>query len=185
MNLATAFRDRRVVVMAALGFASGVGCSFVYQVEPLWRELSVGVSFGVVVAVYLFHLGLAGPFRALALAVLTVLSWWAAERAAIEIFGRLSDGGDFLSWQGLVTGVVAGIVGAALLVLSIAVLFPFFRRPRLCLATILVGGASGALLVAIDLVDSGLVLFPLWQAAFAFCFALGFPEIGAVEDDSP
>jgi hypothetical protein len=41
--------------------------------------------------------------------------------------------------------------------------------------TVLVGAAAGALLVLIDVIDTGLVLFPLWQAAIAFCLARGLP----------
>lgn len=52
MDFTANFKDRRVVAMTALGFASGVLCSFVYQLEPLWRELSVGISFGVIIGVY-------------------------------------------------------------------------------------------------------------------------------------
>ncbi len=176
MPLGAALKDRRVVVMTVLGFASGILCSFVYQIGPLWRELSVGVSFGILIGAYLFHLGLTGPIKAVAFAGLTMLSWLAAERAAIEIFDSLGDTGDFLSWPGLVTGVSAGLIGAGLLVLAIMSLCPFFRQPRLAIATVLVGGATGALLTLTDVVDSGLVLFPIWQAAFAFCVALGFPD---------
>ena len=175
MDFSAGFKDRRVVVMTGLGFASGVLCSFTYQLEPLWRELSVGVIFGVVLGFYLLHLGLAKPVRAVAFAVLVVLSWWAAERAAVVIFSRLGETNDFLSWQGLITGVAAGTIGAGLLVLSAAILFPFLRQPRLGMMTVLVGGAAGALMVLIDVIDTGLVLFPLWQAAVAFCLARGFP----------
>ncbi len=175
MDLTAAFKDRRVVVMTALGFASGVLCAFTYQLEPLWRELSVGVIFGVVIGLYLLRLGLAGPLRAAAFAVLTVGAWVAAERAAVAIFGRLTARDDLFSWPGLVTGLAAGLIGAGLLVLAIAVLFPFFRDPKRCAATVLVGGAAGALMTLIDLADTGLVLFPPWQAAVAFCFALGLP----------
>ncbi len=182
MPLGAALKDRRVVVMTVLGLASGILCSFVYEILPLWRELSVGVSFGILIGAYLFHLSLTGPVRAVTFAVLTVLSCLAAERAAIEIFDSLGNTNDFLSWPGLVTGISAGLIGAGLLVLSIMALCPFFRQPRLAIATVLVGGATGALLTLTDVTDGGLVLFPIWQAAVAFCFALGFPTAEATEE---
>lgn len=168
--------DRRVVVMTALGLASGILVSFSYNLEQLWREASVGYVFGLVMAAYLFHLGLARPLKAVAFVGLVTLSWMAAERAAIEIFGRLPGPDEFLSLKGLITGIAAGLFGALLLVLSGALLFSFFRGRGLGVATVLTGGVAGALLTLIDLTDSGLVLFAPWQAAAAFCLALALPK---------
>lgn len=178
MDLATAFkRDRPVLVMTALGLASGIVGSFTYQLEPLWRELSVGLLFGVVVAAYLWRLGLAGPLRTSVFIALAVLAWLAAERAAIEIFNALPGAGtEFFSLKGLVSGIAAGLLGAFLLMLAGALLFPFYRRPGLGLATVATGGAAGVLLTLLDLADSGLVLFPPWQAAVAFCLGRGLPR---------
>lgn len=162
--------------MAVLGLASGVAGSFIYLLEPLWREASVGYVFGTVIAGYLFHLRLAGPLRAAAFAVLATLSWLAAERTAVVIFGRLPGPDEFLSLKGLVTGVAAGLLGAFLLALAGALLFAFLRRPGLGLATVATGGVAGALLSLIDMADTGLVLFPPWQAAVAFCLARGLPK---------
>ncbi len=97
-------------------------------------------------------------------------------------------------------------MGAVLLVTSILVLFPFFRRPRLCLRAILVGCVAGiplGLIPSLAVIEGcpvvlpegmscpgdypaeqlglilGLLSLPLWQGAFACCFALGFPKPAA------
>ena len=181
MDLADAWKDRRVIVMTALGVLSGVLCTYSYELSVLWQEASVGLIFGVIIGAYLFHIGRATPFRAAAFAVLSLASWMVAERFAIKVFGDFSSTNELGSWQGLATGVSAGLLGALLLVLSILVLFPFFRRPGLCLATILVGGATGALLAFADVVETLFALFPPWQGAFALCFALGLPRGGPSE----
>lgn len=172
MLFSAALHDRRVLLMTGLALASGILVSFTYQLEPLWRELSVGVVFGVVVAAHLFHLGLADPLKGVGFAVLAVAAWWLAERAAIQVFGWF-DGADFLTWPGLAAGLAGGVVGALLLALATALLFPAFRRPDAVVPTVVVGGVLGALFCLIDLVDSGLVLFPPWQAAVAFCLGRG------------
>lgn len=189
MALAEVWKDRRVIAMTALGVVSGVLGTFSYELlerpydmVDLWREASVGIIFGVIIGAYLFHIGLATPIRASAFAIQSLLSWIVAERFAIQFFARLPGNDFFGSWQWLITGVCAGLVGAAVLVLSILVLFPFFRRLGLSLVTILVGGAAGALLALADMMDSVLVLFPIWQAAFALCFALGFPKARSGEN---
>ena len=86
-----------------------------------------------------------------------------------------------VSTAGFVGGLAGGLVGSAGLALGAALLFPWFRRRELWLVTIAVGGVLGLPLVLIDIVDSGLVLFPPWQAAVAACLALGLPT----EDDAP
>ncbi len=178
MEIAPRFRDRRLWLMVGLGFATGVVSAQLYQLEPLWRELSVGIAFGVVIGACLFVLRLTDPPRAAAFAVLTVAAWWLAERATIQVFGVM-DEADFLSWAGLVGGVTGGLVGAALLAAASALLFPWFRRPVLLGLSVGLGGLLGAALALIDFTDSALILFPPWQAAIAGCLALGFPNEAA------
>jgi len=161
--------------MTALGLASGIAVSFVYQLEPLWRELSVGVVFGLAIGGYLLLLRLADPLRAVVYAALTVGAWFAAERTAVEVFGRLPGEDVFLSLKGLATGILGGLLGSFLLVLAGALLFPYYRRPSLALATVATGGVAGALITLIDITDTGLVLFAPWQAAVAYCLARGLP----------
>lgn len=175
-NLADVANDGRVVIMSALGFASGLLVSFSHALEGVWREMSVGYVFGIVIAVYLFRLGLARPLKAVAFAALATLSWMAAERVAIAIFGRLPGEDVFFTLKGLIAGVAGGLLGAFLLMLAGALLFSFYRRPGLGVATVVTGGVAGALLTLIDLADSTLVLFPPWQAAIGFCLALGLPK---------
>lgn len=183
MELKHRLRDRRLWRMAALGLLTGILSSQLYQLEPLWRELSVGVVFGVVMGAGLFNFRLGTIERVAAFAVLTVVAWWLAEHATIQVFEAFEES-DFLSWAGLVGGVAGGLVGGALMVLVTAVLFPWFRAPALWGLTIGAGGLFGALMPLIDVVDSGLILFPPWQAAIAACLALGFPREAADRETS-
>ena len=166
--------------MTALAFASGVACAFTYALEPLWRELSVGLIFGVVVAAWLYRLRLATPAKAAGFVPVSLVAWMIAERTAIELFDRLpGETSNFLSVNGLMTGIAAGLVGSGLLFAGAALLLPCFRDRGAALATVGAGGVLGALLTLIDVTDSALVLFPPWQAGVAFCLALALPRPGA------
>ncbi len=178
MDIQARFRDRRVVMLTVLGIVTGIFSNHLYQLEPLWRELSVGVVFAVVMAAALMNLRLADPMRAGGFALLAILAWWLAERTTIQIFGWL-DEDEFLSWAGLAGGLAGGLVGAAGLVAAAALCFPWYRRRELQLLTIAVGGALGPLLMLIGPLDTGLVLFVPWQAAIGACLAFGFPPVPA------
>ncbi len=177
MDIQARFRDRRVVMLTVLGIVTGIFSNHLYQLEPLWRELSVGVVFAVVMAAALMNLRLADPVRAGGFALLAILAWWLAERTTIQVFGWL-DEDKFLSSAGL----AGGLVGAAGLVAAAAVCFPWYRQRELWLLTIAVGGALGPLLMLIEPMDTGLVLFVPWQAAVAACLAFGFPPAPAEDE---
>ena len=172
-------RDRRVVVMVGLGLFSGLlGASVeswpdaISGLIPGRDENVIGAIFGIIVGLYLYRLGLATAVKAAMFAVASEGAWLTAHYFASDIawdYARKVCQADGCSFT--LVGVPAGVVGAGLLVIVIWFLFPFFRQPRLALATVAVGGLAGALLGF----RTGIVLFPIWQAAFAYCLARGFP----------
>lgn len=120
--------------MTLLGVASG----FLTLVTAglLGNPPMTALVFGVIIGTYLWQIGLATGFRAIAFAILSLLSWMAVARFVPRSV-------DLAVWQELIIAGGAGLLGAVLLVTSIVVLFPFFRRPRLCLRAILVGCVGG------------------------------------------
>lgn len=120
--------------MTLLGVASG----FLTLVTAglLGNPPMAALVFGMIIGTYLWQIGLATGFRAIAFAILSLLSWMAVARFVPRSV-------DLAVWQELVIAGGAGLLGAVLLVTSIVVLFPFFRRPRLCLRAILVGCVGG------------------------------------------
>lgn len=170
------WHDRRAVIMMLLGVISGVVGNLTAEFDWLGGPASVGIVFGVFIAVYLVTIRLATVVRAAGFALCSVAAWMIAYRSAIELVDALPSS---LSedWRVFVVGIVAGLLGAALLAAAIAALFRFFRRRRLIVRTALVGAAFGALLWPAMEWDFLPVLLAPWQAAFALCFALGFPAI--------
>jgi len=115
--------------------------------------------------------GLATPLGAGAFALLSIAAWLAAHRFAVAIFGKTGD-------SMLLTGILAGLLGAFLLAAGMAVLFSEFRRPQPLLLTTLVGGVAGALLGLSEVIDHPLVLFPAWQGLVAASLATAFEPPG-------
>lgn len=170
------WRDRRVVIMMLLGIVSGVIGNFTGQVKWLGGPSSVGIVFGLIIGVYLVRIGLATMVRAAGFALCSVATWMVAYQTAQKIYEAFPQSiTDELKLP--FVGLVAGMLGAGLLAAAIAALFPFFRRRRLVVRTALVGAAFGALLWPAMEWDYLPVLLAPWQAAFALCFALGFPAI--------
>jgi hypothetical protein len=192
-------RDGRVIAMTLLGVTSGF--LTLVAVMLLENRPMAGLIFGVIIGTYLWRTGLATGFRAVAFAILSSLAWMAVDRI-------LPGWADLALWQGLIIAGAVGLLAAALHVIAILVLFAFFRRPRLCLRAILVGGVAGipiGLLRPAEIVEGcpvvlpeglscpapgsaemlggvvGLLSVPLWQGAFAYCFARGFPRLDSLE----
>ncbi len=178
-------RDRRVVVMVGLGLFSGLVCASVEywpdaisNLIPGRDENVVGVVFGIVVGVYLYRLGLATAATAVAFLVASEGAWLVAHYFATDVafdYAERVCAADPCTFA--LVGIPSGVLGAGLLVIAIWFLFPFFRQPRLAMATVAVGGLAGALLGF----RTVFVLFPIWQAAFAYCLARGFPPPASPE----
>lgn len=170
------WQDRRVVIMLLLGIVSGIIGNFTGQVKWLGGPASVGIVFGVVIGVYLVTIGVATMVRAAGFALCSVATWMVAYQTAQKIYQAFPQSiTDELKLP--FVGVVAGVLGAGLLAAAIAALFPFFRRRRLVVRTALMGGAFGLLLWPALMWNILAVLVSPWQAAFAVCFALGFPAV--------
>lgn len=162
------WRDRRAVIMVLLGIVSGVIGNYAGEFRWSGGQASVGIVFGVFIGVYLVRIGLATATRAMGFALCSMASWMIAFHSAKWLADGLNPGL-------ILAGIAAGLLGAGLLAISIAVLFPYFRRRRLVVRTTLVGGVFGLLLWPALEWNMVVVLLAPWQAAFALCFALGFP----------
>lgn len=154
-------------LLSALAFVSGeIDVSNIADLLGLLQSLSPGLIFGLLVGLYLLWRGRTGPGRLLAFIILTDASWYAAFRFAVW-----ADGDNIIANIWLV-GLLAGMLGAALLMVSSVLLFPFFRRVRLALAMVALGGAAGLLLG----VDSPYPLFGVWQALVAGCYGVALAQ---------
>ena len=158
-----------------------VPSSMKYSVFP-WLELSPlslapGLVFGIVFGVLLAWRGAAGPGHALGYAAASTLSYLAAETFAVEF-------GDSLPAIWLL-GIVAGLLGGALLTGATALLMPLARRLRPGALMLAAAGLLGALLEIPLAQDGGfwgfLLFFAVWQAGYAAAFATALPAAGGVE----
>ena len=150
--------------------------SMKYSVFP-WLELSPlslvpGLVFGIAFGVLLAWRGVAEPGRALGYAGASTLSYLAAVTFALEL------GDDFPSiW---LLGIVAGLLGGALLTGAAALLMPAARRARAAALMVGAGGLLGALLefpIGQDGGFWGFLLFcAAWQAGYAAAFATALPS---------
>ncbi len=178
-RLAALVQDQRIVAMTVLGFLSGILCALVeFSPDSVSRLIPgedvniVGVIFGIVIGLYLYRLRLASATKAVLFLVASGLAWLSAYYFAGDVAWDYAGEVCQEDWcRFMLAGIPAGLLGAGLLVAAICFLFPFFRRTRLVVATIVVGGLAGALLGF----ENVFVLFPLWQGAIAYCFARGFP----------
>lgn len=165
--------------MTGLGLFSGLLCTSVERwpdaisnLIPGRDENVIGVVFGLIVGLYLYRLGLATAAKAAMFLVASEASWLVAHYFATDValdYAERVCEADWCSFT--LVGIPSGVLGAGLLVVAIWFLFPFFRQPRLAMVTVAVGGLAGALLGFRNL----FILFPIWQGAFAYCFARGFP----------
>jgi len=184
--------------MTLLGVASG----FLTLVTAglLGNPPMAALVFGMIIGTYLWQIGLATGFRAIAFAILSLLSWMAVARFVPRSV-------DLAVWQELVIAGGAGLLGAVLLVTSIVVLLSLLSQ-----AASLSAGDPGWLRggISVGFFPPLAELFPpcpialpeglscpspdaaatlglvvsllsvsLWQGAFAYCFALGFPNPAA------
>ena len=188
MSTARRAKIRNVLTLALPGAVSGGLSAVIIDALPDdlgpnlmgWLMLSPGslapgIMFGLIV-------GLAPPLRKLAgLGVLAVylaastLSYLAAYTLAVNTV-------EF--WDSFwLTGMVAGLFGGACLTAAAAALFPFARRTRPMVLTLLAACLLGALLeVPLDIITRKsefwrwVVFFAVWQAGYAAAFATALPE---------
>lgn len=117
----------------------------------------LGVIFGLVIAGYLTFAKDLSIGRAAVIVIGFGLSWLAAFWGAFYLMSEV----DILYNNISATGVIAGAIGAALVVAGFCVAYRSFLRPMPILRTIGIGAVAGALLVLIE--DIPLILFVVWQ----------------------
>ncbi len=144
-----------------------------------------GLIFGPVISLGVWWAGERRGWVMILVFLITVLAWSAALNTAFWVydikderflFGRVSAGTastDVTPVIKLLTGVVAGIVGATTLVLGYALAIPSFRRVPPILTTIVVGGLAGLLLYPFisgwHQTSSLAILLAGWQASVGAC----------------
>ena len=129
----------------------------------------VGVVFGAFVGTALLRLRAASVSRVAVFLVACEISWLSAYYCAKYVAFDLLLAADY---QMTVVGLTAGLLGAALLSLCCACIFPFYRASNRFCATVLLGSVIGGTLGLEDLdsfpIISLAILFPAWQSTFAY-----------------
>jgi hypothetical protein len=155
-----------------VALVSGALSAAAFDMKQIWY-LSPGVVFGILVGGALFFLRQSSVARSIYFAIATLASWYAAFYFAIYAYDNFwnfipADAGRLTA-----SGVIAGMLGAALLGGAAAGLFPWFRSWRRILVITVICGVPGALL-GIDWGER-YPMFIAWQGAFALGLALAFP----------
>lgn len=182
-----------IAVMAFAGLVSGAASaifpeSFAKALNPVSKLFMLngsavhpGLFYGSAIALVLGWLG-ERRIWALAFTVLVVsVAWSAAVNTAIKVYDikdlralydatvPRSAGSDATAAVKLLTGFVAGIVGAFVTVVSLAIPVPALRNGMAWSATTLVGGVAGLLIYPFLAGWNGtaalILLFTVWQAS--------------------
>jgi hypothetical protein len=163
--VAPGIRNQYLLVLTFSGLLSGIVCAAQPFPDFIPTEASIGIIFGIIVGGTLWKLGLIQPARILLFIISSEVCWLLAYYFAKDVTHDLINN----HWyRMLIVGLLSGILGAASLAICCRVLLTFFRSMRLLFWTSVLGGVTGALLYF----DSEYVLFPVWQAGFAFCLAM-------------
>lgn len=181
-------RWRKIAQWAALGALSGTLATLATLIpdwlnveNALQRDIRVGgiefllspftlvpgLAFGLILGQSLRHEGLFSGWRHAAYIAASGLSYFVVVHISINF---LLDSLDNI----ILTGIVAGAIGATLLAAATAALIPDFRRRRPMIAMILAGTILGATLVFIVMLPpflGRLLLFASWQAGYAAAMA--------------
>lgn len=132
-----------------------------------------GFVFGVIIGAALLWRGLANAIQVAAYVLAAGVSNFAATNLALNIFEAVDNH--------MVTGMIAGLFGAACLTAFSIAILPFSRRWPPCLLMLLAGCLLGGLLaVPLNRIDGEpivmwLVLYAPWQAGFAAAFGTTLP----------
>jgi hypothetical protein len=178
------WRDRPAPTLAALGLVSGILSAvvgFEVRIDALdWpgtlfflsaEMMPIGLFFAAVMAfaIAAWHSPAWAPIVTFAG---TLYAWSAAIQTAL--FMHKIGGGDATHAGPLLAGVFAGLVGAALTHLSVALFAPELREITLATRTCLVGSVAGLLFYfgSRNLIDAR-ILFLVWQPAVAYAIGLG------------
>ena len=178
------WRDHPAPTLAALGLLSGILSAIVgfeVRIDVLdWpgtlfflsaEMMPIGLLFAAVMAfaIAAWHTPAWAPIITFAG---TLYAWSAAIQTAL--FMHRIGGGDSSHAGPLLGGVCAGLVGAALTQLSVALFAPELRDLSQATRTALVGALAGILFYfgSRNLIDAR-ILFLVWQPAVAYSIGLG------------
>lgn len=178
------WRDHPPLVLAGLGLLSGILSAvigFEVRVDLLdWpgslfflsaEMMPIGVFFAAVMA-FAIAAWESPAWAPIVTFIGTLYAWSAAIQTAL--FAHKIGGGDASHAGPLLAGVLAGLVGAALTHLSVALFaHALFDRTH-ALRTCLVGAIAGTLFYfgSRNLIDAR-ILFVVWQPAVAYAIGLG------------
>jgi hypothetical protein len=178
------WRDRPALALAALGLLSGAlsaAVGFELRIDILdWpgmlfflsaEMMPIGLLFAAVMAFATAQRQ--GPLWAPTISFIgTLYAWSAAIQTAL--FMHKLGGGDASHAGPLLAGVFAGLVGAALTHLSMALAAPELRALSKAARTCAVGALAGVLFYfgSRNIIDAR-ILFLVWQPAVAYAIGLG------------
>jgi hypothetical protein len=144
-----------------------------------FRIALVAVPFAVLVFVLVRRLSSNPWWAALAAAVITMVAFVCAVRAAIWIDGQVGDVAKVL--RNICAGLAGGFVGSAVMALGICLLPAGPRDVSAWLPMLAIGTVAGALLALDSVLELDLtsVLYPVWQAGVAVGLAMALQRITA------
>jgi hypothetical protein len=178
------WRHRPAAVLAGLGLISGLASAvvgFEVRIDLLdWpgslfflsaEMMPIGLFFAAVTA-YAIAARPAPAWAPIITFIGTLYAWSAAIQTALWL--HKIGGGDASHTGPLLAGVFAGLLGAALTYLSVALFAPELRSFRPAVRTSLVGAVAGVLFYfgSRNIIDAR-VLFLVWQPAVAYSIGLG------------
>jgi hypothetical protein len=144
-----------------------------------FRIALVAVPFAVLVLILVRRLSSNPWWAALAAAVITMVAFVCAVRAAIWIDGQVGDVPKVV--RNICTGLAGGFVGSAVMALGVRLLPSAPRDVAAWLPMLVIGTIAGALLAldsALEL-DLTSVLYPVWQAGVAVALAMALQRVTA------
>lgn len=174
---------RGVGLFAAAGLASGVLSTFTEgvplpeSVQDLLTTARVnpqivfpGFWFGIVTGAIAWQWGARGIAGAFVSFLVTSLAWHAAVHAGLLTFDHLMKFIDAEEPRLMISGLIAGAVGALGVVLGLKVSVVFPQPIVTVAAAVAIGALAGVVLHwSMSQDGAGLLLYALWQTAVAAC----------------
>jgi hypothetical protein len=144
-----------------------------------FRIALVAVPFALLVLILVRRLTSNPWWAALAAAVITMVAFVCAVRAAIWIDGQVGDVAKVV--RNICVGLAGGFVGSAMMALGISLLPSGPRGVTAWLRMVVIGTIAGMLLALDNALDLDLtsVLYPVWQAGVAVGLAMALRRITA------
>jgi hypothetical protein len=141
------------------------------------RIALVAVPFAILVLILVRRLSFNPWWASLAAAIITMVAFVCAVRAAVWIDGQVGDVAKAV--RNICVGLAGGFVGSGVMALGISLLPSGPRAASAWLPMLVIGTVAGALLAidsALEL-DLTSVLYPVWQAGVAVALAMALQRI--------